>query len=310
MNRVGCRILLPAALFLGAAVHAEVMLTATLTTNTIQVGDRVTLTLTAAHDASEHVTTPAITREPFIMVWNTDTKTEDTKDGRKETATRITFSSFVIGEHRVATNPVIILGADVSERALPFPELLINVGSVLTNPPPSLADIKPPVKLPGYEWLRILGVMAAVMAVAALAAWWIRAWLKRPTRGESARVIPPHEIALRALDALRRRGYIEAENVEPFYVEVSSIVRIYLEDRFDLHAPEQTTEEFIRTSSASSVLTLDQRTLTQAFLEQSDLVKFARFRPTGEDMNQAWNAADKLVRETVPAPATASGGAT
>ena len=74
-----------------------------------------------------------------------------------------------------------------------------------------------------------------------------------------------------------------------------------------LHAPEQTTEEFIRTSSQSNALSAEHRALTQQFLEQSDLVKFARFEPGAGDMTAAWDAAARLVRETVPAPATPGG---
>lgn len=284
--------------------HAAPEITTSLSTNTINVGDRVTLDLSVTHADNERLVVPPLGQEPFITVWDAQTRTGEPQDGRLTTTASITFSSFVIGEHRVSTNHLLLLGPDNAEQSLPFPETTIQVVSLLTNPPPSLADIKPPVNLPGYRWLRIVGVLIGIALLAIAAAWLIRHLLRRRTSPPPAKIIPPHEIALTALNALRQRGYIERGEVEPFYVELSAIIRIYLEDRFNLHAPEQTTEEFIRTSSQSNTLSLEHRQLTQDFLEQSDLVKFARFQPSADDMTRAWDAGAKLVRETVEANRT------
>lgn len=295
----GCVIL--CCVFLSFAPRAA-EIAATLSTNTIHVGDRVTLTLTATHTANERVVVPSLNREPFIVVWDSQSKPVATKDDLRVTETIITFSSFVIGEHRLSTNQLILLRGEGGEENLPFPELTINVVSILTNPPPALADIKPPVNLPGRPWLRIVWMILAIVVLAIAAALLIRHLLRRPKSAPPQKIIPPHEIALTALTALRQRGYIERGAAEPFYVELSAIIRIYLEDRFNLRAPEQTTEEFIRTSSQSNVLSVEHRELTQDFLEQSDLVKFARFEPAADDMTRAWDAGAKLVRETVEAP--------
>lgn len=280
----------------------------TLSTNTVFVGDRVILTVTAAHDADQRVVLEPIQYEPFITVWDAQTKTVETKTDKMSTTHTVTFSSFVIGQHQVSTNRIIFLGPDGAEQAVPFPDLLINVVSILSNPPPALADIRPAAPLPGHPWLRVFWIFLLIIVVAIIAAWLIRRWLNKPKAPPSARIIPPYEVALSALQSLLSRGYIENKDAQPFYVELSAIVRIYLEDRFNLQAPEQTTEEFIRSSSQSAVLSPDHRMLTQAFLEQSDLVKFARFEPSPEDMQAAWDAAARLVRETIPAPSPVKTG--
>ena len=111
---------------------------------------------------------------------------------------------------------------------------------------------------------------------------------------------PPHSIALKALQRLKNDALIEKGEVEPFYVRLSDIVRHYIEDRFSLRAPEQTTEEFIRVATRSHLLSPDHQKLTQEFLEQSDLVKFARHTPERSDMETALTAGERLVRETIP----------
>ena len=123
--------------------------------------------------------------------------------------------------------------------------------------------------------------------------------------------MPPHRLALDALADLRAKGWIEALQIEPFYVALSGIVRRYLEGRFGLRAPERTTEEFIRDALSSKKLSDAHRDLVAGFLEQSDLVKFARHAPGPSDMHNALDSAERLVRETMPAapappPATAN----
>ncbi len=63
--------------------------------------------------------------------------------------------------------------------------------------------------------------------------------------------------------------------IESFFVAISAIVRRYLEDRFDLRAPELTTEEFLALAGSASSLSHDHQHLLRDFLRQADLVKFA-----------------------------------
>ncbi|MCZ7592481.1 MAG: hypothetical protein M5U15_10150 [Kiritimatiellae bacterium] len=67
-----------------------------------------------------------------------------------------------------------------------------------------------------------------------------------------------------------------------------------------MRASEQTTEEFIRAATTSRLLQLEHQQLVIAFLEQSDLVKFARHQPAQTDMEAALAAAERLVLETRP----------
>ena len=153
-----------------------------------------------------------------------------------------------------------------------------------------------PPPLPRWVWA-IPTIILAALATALL----VRAGLRRRRRRPAPPPPPPHAAALDALARLRERGWIEAGAVEPFFVEVSRIVRVYIEGRFGLRAPEQTTEEFLRAAGASAALAPEARALAAAFLEQCDLVKFARARPGAAEMRGALAAAERLVRETAPA---------
>jgi hypothetical protein len=92
-----------------------------------------------------------------------------------------------------------------------------------------------------------------------------------------------------------------------FCILVSDIIRWYLEERFDFHAPERTTEEFLNELSASNVLAPDQKESLVEFLNRCDLVKFARYEPSEPELRDLHSAAVRLVEETEPMPSTENG---
>ena len=154
------------------------------------------------------------------------------------------------------------------------------------NPTNDIRDIKGLVPVPHAWWW--LWVMLAIVAGAVVAFWW---WKRRPTTTVTKPVAPltPYEIAIRALQRLRQDNL----PVEEFYTRLSDIVRHFIENEFGLRAPERTTEEFL----AEATLPPEHMTLLSAFLQESDLVKFARHRPGKEDMERVFGAAEKFVRE-------------
>jgi len=83
-----------------------------------------------------------------------------------------------------------------------------------------------------------------------------------------------------------------------FCIEVSNIARIYLEERFNFHAPERTTEEFLAELQSTRLLAPDQKDSLGQFLQSCDLVKFARFEPTEAALHELHDSALRLVDET------------
>ena len=89
---------------------------------------------------------------------------------------------------------------------------------------------------------------------------------------------------------------------KPFATEVSDTLRWYLEERFDFHAPERTTEEFLHELQSTRLLDATQKESLGAFLQGCDLVKFARYEPTETELSDLHRAAYRLVEETEPKP--------
>ena len=95
--------------------------------------------------------------------------------------------------------------------------------------------IKPPVEIPDY-WVWLWLALACLLAAAAGYAWW--RWRKnRPKLQLPLIVVAPH---VRARDRLKTALALIGQP-RLFAFAVSDALRIYLEERFELHAPERTT---------------------------------------------------------------------
>lgn len=167
-----------------------------------------------------------------------------------------------------------------------------------------IRGIKLPVEIPDYwMWVWIALAVVAFIAIGVVVGLMLR---KRKKLVPLAPPVPPH---LRAKQKLAE-ALMFISDANRFCTEVSNTLRWYLEERFQLRAPERTTEEFLVELQTSRHLTVDQKQSLGSFLESCDLVKFARHEPTEDNLRQLHDAALRLVDETqfdsVAAPGAAA----
>lgn len=280
-------------------------ISASLSTNRVYIGDPVEVRLSVAHEPEATVNWPRLGDEKKIVVRDQVFKPST---GSVSEA-RWTIASFEIGEHSVWSGAVAVVQADGSRSNLDLPSLSLTVESILPALGENLRDPKGLLKWPREPMTKLFIVLGLVALLAGLIALLVRWIIHRKNQPAPAPApVPAHEKALLALAALEQQTDFATADPEPFFVAISTIVRHYLEDRFELRAPEQTTEEFIRAASSSSALRLEHQHLVGDFLTECDLVKFARHRPDADRMRKALAAGYRLVRETVPAPAAPGQG--
>ena len=188
-----------------------------------------------------------------------------------------------------------------------------NLASTAQSAAATTNDIRPikaPVAIPN-EWVWLWSALAAALLLALAASAWLW-WRKQSALRPPIPVVPPHVRAKQKLaEAL---AFISEPN--KFCTRVADTIRVYLEERFHLRAPERTTEEFLVELQSSRHLTRDQKQTLGDFLQSCDLVKFARFEPTESGLRQLHDAALRLVDETqfdpvsVPAAGPSAGAAT
>lgn len=160
---------------------------------------------------------------------------------------------------------------------------------------PALGDLGPR-ETPGpplWPWL-----VAAGVGIAAAVPFAARVWMARLAR---ARRRSAYEIARSELDALLYGPRPSADDpaaIDRFYVELSGIVRRYLEARFGLHSPEQTTDEFLEALARSPDLRREHQDMLGEFLQGADLVKFAHRLPDESGLNSSVGLAQRFLEET------------
>jgi hypothetical protein len=115
-----------------------------------------------------------------------------------------------------------------------------------------------------------------------------------------------YEEAVAKLRSLESRGAPTAEDADAWFVELSAIVRTYVEQRYGLRAPELTTEEFLYIATNWPAMATINRDQLKGFLERCDRVKFAGYRPDSQESIDTLAAArafieDTRVRDDVPA---------
>ncbi|MCK5675522.1 MAG: hypothetical protein KAH99_00745, partial [Verrucomicrobia bacterium] len=218
-------------------VPGQLFLSTSASGGTIHVGDPYEVTFRAIYPTNSIVDFPEVGREKDIVVLDRRWNDQLFSDGHTKTEMSLTITSFRLGDHVICTNPVIYRHDGVIETNR-FSETTIKVVTSLgADATSEIADIKPIHKLPGRVppglWISLLVALVAFL-VGLISS---RLWKHRKVILPGAPPIPPYVFAFQALEKLKGKGLLEKDECNPFYTELSVILRTYLEGRFSLNAP-------------------------------------------------------------------------
>lgn len=112
--------------------------------------------------------------------------------------------------------------------------------------------------------------------------------------------IPPFDEALLKLKALDKKQLWQHQKTKEFYIELTEIVRAYIEKEWHIPALESTTDElhgFMMDFIEIKKLPVKKETAIRLhkLLQESDLVKFAKYTPIASDIEIHRNEAEKLI---------------
>lgn len=292
--------------------EGPIVATVSLTPAEPRLGDALVLTLAVVADAGVSVEMPvfgdALGRFGIV---DYAPRRDATEEGGVALAQRYTLQSPMSGRQRIPRLRIEYVdardgGTDARPRELLTDELSFAVASVLPEGE-AVDELKPArgelAALQG-PWLRrywpwLAGAGAAIAAGVTGLLLWLRGAEQR-TR-ETA-----YDRALKRLERLRRLGLPDADASDGWYVELSDIVRRYIEERFALRAPELTTEEFLLEAGRSADLSPPHRDLLSDFLARCDRVKFARYSPEEDESRDALGVAERFLGETRQMPSEAA----
>ncbi|BDQ02375.1 hypothetical protein [Ignavibacterium sp.] len=182
--------------------------------------------------------------------------------------------------------------ADTSLNAIQSDSLTLRIHKLSVKVEEDIKDVKPPVRIP-FDWLTLILWILAGIALLVIAYFLYKKYFHKKKVEEISKpviVLPPHEEALMRLDQLDREQLWQKGYIKEYHSRITEIIREYFEKRFGLPALELPTSEQLtllkRIPDAKQILEL-----TESFLTNADLVKFARFVPmdgvNAEMMKQA-----------------------
>ena len=150
-------------------------------------------------------------------------------------------------------------------------------------------ETDPKKDLPPLSW-KLVGLvalaLAALAAAVALAVFLVRLVVRKVREHRMS----PIERAWVELDRLLKKGLPGRGRYKDFYVELTMVVRRYVQRKYGVKAPHLTTEEFLRDSR---IIELSNNRIGElkAFLESADMVKFAGVQATPEMADAATESA-------------------
>jgi len=165
--------------------------------------------------------------------------------------------------------------------------------NTVTNLIDDLRLLEEPRLWPGWWWI---GSFAVIIAIVILIRRSLSTGRGAGVRAEFRLPSEAQEDALLALEKARR--LLSEENAKLYAIEVSSIIRRYLEQRFDIRAPQRSTEEFILEAQHSPKLDTRHRESLGTFLTNCDFLKFARGLAEFSELETVHQAAVEFVTET------------
>jgi hypothetical protein len=264
-------------------------------------GERITVRIEVVTEAKTTLTTPLLaipengTLGAFHVLSSSDTDDVPLEQGGRRWHQQLVLDSFEAGEHDFPSIAIAFRdGAteDPIAGSIETEPLTITITSALASSDTELKDIRGWIDIPSGPWWPWILAIGGGIVIVIIGGLWI-AMRDRQTGP------PPTaaEIARGSLRSLRDQDLLGSGNVDGFYTTLSSIVRQYIEGRFGIRAPRNTTAEFLLAAESDRRLTDSQRDDLKSFLRMADLVKFAMHEPAASQGTNAITSADHFVDE-------------
>lgn len=290
------------ALAVPLAANADTLVTATLSADAgkFTVGDPIQLTLSITHPPGYQVILPQLDSKwgDFLVQSQSAGATITSTDGLEITTQVIDARLFSPGDF--TTPPLTITVSDESGQlsyvsAEPIP---ITISSVLVEGDSELRDIKPQAALPYVNYLPwIAGISVLVILIAGIVFWYRRRRTKLALAAVDNRL--PHEVALDELDRVEILDLPKSGRFKEHYTLVSDCIRVYMEKTYHFPVLERTTGEIkanLKRTKVSSDVAKEFITL----LDDSDLVKFSKFKPDIYSAQKILQNSRQIVEQTKP----------
>lgn len=287
----------------------NVMVDATMDSNSIQIGQQVKIHLTAKYPKHTNIKIqwPAIadtiiSKVQVIGKSGIDTIKSDTvHTSMQGLAQDITITCFDSGYYAIP--PFTFIANGDTSHPIQTQPLMLNVRTVAVDTTKGIKDIKAPYTAP-FSILEILpqiglGVLG-LLVIALIIYLIVRSQKNKKPQPVVIKEPPvePHIKALKALEALAAQKLWQEGKIKEYHTQLTDILRQYLEDRFGIYAQEMITDEIMHAMRRVDI-TEELKGKLKQILTLADLVKFAKEQPLPKEHEDSFNYAVEFVQSTV-----------
>ncbi len=278
-----------------------IIVSASIDSTTLMLGDQTGLHLQVTHEASEQVEMPVFgesLQDGIEIIDKTIVDTLSLADGRVQLNQYLTLTSFK--DSLFVINPIAVAsGADTFWTE----SMALNVVQPFeVDTTLAITDIKDIEKAPIWWWgiIRwiLLGLLIAGLCVGGYYLW---RWLESKRKPEEETINPDllrpaDEVALEKLDEIKAAKIWKDGKVKEYQTELTDVVREYIGRRFDVQSTEKTSDETLR--AMKPLIEKELFSKLSKMLQLADLVKFAKWHTTPDENEQALTTAYEFVNST------------
>lgn len=213
---------------------------------------------------------------------------------------RLLLTGFDSGLFKVPPFQFTVISPSTGATLLTTDSFLVSVSTVAVDTSQPFKGIKNiiAVKTDWREYLPwIIGVVLALVAL-----FFIIKKLTKKKETPAPIDVPQESLyqrTTRLLDSLDHKKLWQSGAVKQYYVELTDILRGYIEERFKTPAMELTTDELLTNTHNHKEMSKHYDELSQ-ILTTADLAKFAKAQPLPFEHTQALEQTRKFVEATKP----------
>lgn len=156
-------------------------------------------------------------------------------------------------------------------------------------------EADPKKVMPPLSW-KLLGCIALVVLTVAGVLYGLFLLLGYLARRIKEHRMSPIERAWVELDRLLKKGLPGRGRYKDFYVELTLVVRRYIQRKYGINAPHMTTDEFLSSVPRAALGSGTHQASLSTFLTSADLIKFAGVEATPEMADEATESARQYLK--------------
>ena len=271
----------------------------------LRIGEQTLLHVTVTTDKDKQVFIPMpgeqlIDGVEVLRIFNPDTT--DIKNNRMTIRYDLLITSFDSSLYLLPSFVVIDDRDTIFSNQVP---LNISSPDVDIEHPDVYFDIKnvwrPPFVLADYYAL-FYGILFALFLICVIG-YFIQRMRNRPKiveEKDEGPILPPHEVAMKELKAIRERKLWQQGRNKEYYTEVTDTLRRYISAHYGESALEKTTSEILDIIRNEAPGHKEVYNLLKQILQLSDFVKFAKLHPLPDENDMTMFNAQLFVEKTKP----------